>query len=149
MSFSTFQADVAARLSSASWIGSIAVVQDDGTYPKSPALEASLRDVGIAITVMLPTGVEIVDTSSSGHAYVTASVKIAIDERVSFNRGASGTNKTASEVLELAIARMLGSLGGSNPNSRVLLHSPFQGFNGDGVLTYGFEVSKKFSFQPA
>ena len=150
MNVEDFQGELADVIRATTGLTNVAVVEDDGTYPKIPSLEASLKDIGLAIVVFQPTGADLIDAASTGHVYLSVAVKVAIEERVSFNRSADGTGVTCLEAMRRVLQQVLGSLGGPNPHSKVMLRNPFVNLNTEhGVQASGFEVVKKFLFSPA
>lgn len=150
MNVEDFQDDLATLVQATTGLTEVAVIKDDGTYPKIPALEASLKDIGLAIVVFQPTGAELIDQASTGNVYLSVAVKVAIEERVSFNRSADGTGVTCLEAMRRVLQQVLGGLGNSSPHSRVILRNPFVNLNTEhGVQASGFEVVKKFLFSPA
>lgn len=92
------------------------ILQDDGTYPKTPAREQKLSEKGLVLIVWEINSEGLLDVSQSGFVSHEIYVPVVVEENVKVNRATGGLQMPAAKALRL----VLESLSGQRPSS----HSP-------------------------
>jgi hypothetical protein len=88
-------------------VGTVVII-DDGTYPKMPALEATLNDKGLAIVVWNLDSLGLIDSSKTGVSNQRIHCPVVIKENVKKNRGAGGTGITLFQALDYVFQAVSG-----------------------------------------
>lgn len=101
------------RLSSFPALDGVPVLPEDGTFPKTPSREESLRSKGLLLIVWQIEPGGVIDTSATGAAVVEVYVPVIVEENVRVNRSDSGTGIVAERAMRHVISAVTG-----NPNPR-------------------------------
>ncbi len=83
------------------------VLDDDGTYPKTPLREQLLAEKGLAVIVWEPESDGLIDTARNGTAVQGIYVPIVVEENVKVNRS-TGTTMAALKALMVVQAAISG-----------------------------------------
>jgi hypothetical protein len=105
------------------------VLADDGTYPKTPDREKTLRETGLCLIVWQIESHGLDDFTFSGPAVHSVYVPVVIEENVMFNRSDKGTKIVAEQALQYVFEACVGRPKSPLPNrSLVPMDPPFKNF---------------------
>lgn len=103
------------------------IMEDDGTYPKTPTREAKLSTKGLVLIVWEIQSEGLIDVSQTGLAAHEIYVPVVVEENVKVNRAASGLNIPATQALQFALQ----AVSGKRPSSSEVflpMDPPFHNF---------------------
>lgn len=98
----------------------VTVLEDDGTYPKTPGKEDALATKGLVIIVWDIMSDGLNDVAQTGFASHDIHVPVVIEENVKVNRAAGGSQIVATKALQL----VLESVSGKRPTMPASRKSP-------------------------
>lgn len=120
---------VAGRLTASSTLTGIDVLQDDGTYPKTPLREEKLQTKGLVLIVWEIDSEGLVDVAQTGFGVHDIYVPVVVEENVKVNRSDTGTKIPALKALQFTLTAVSGQR--SSPASRHVflpMDPPFKNF---------------------
>lgn len=97
--------------------GAGCIIQDDGTYPKTPTREEKLNEKGLVLTIWQPDAREVVSSSEGGFFTHVVYVPVVVEENVKVNRSLTGLTITALQAVRFVMQAVAGE--------RVRCKSPF------------------------
>ena len=122
---------------------------DDGTYPKTPLREDGLNGKGLVLTVWEPDAEQLLNIATTGTAAQEIYVPVLVEENVSVNRAANGTQMTALEALRHVQSALSGKRPSANsPFVLLPIEPPFKNFgkiNGVNRIVVNFSITSTIS----
>lgn len=104
------------RLTTDDLLEGATIVKEDGDFPKTPGLEAGLKESGLAIIVFPIESNGFTSITPSGHSILSVEVDVVVAENRKINASESGIGISAEEACHLVLERILGS--GENQNAQ-------------------------------
>lgn len=114
----------------------VPVIEDDGTYPKTPGREDALRTKGLCLVVWQIESGGLVDEVQKGGAIESLKLTVVIEENAAVCRTASGANIRAEKALRLVRQATIGKRHASDPGVSLRMDDPpFKNFGtANGVM---------------
>jgi hypothetical protein len=105
------------------------ILQDDGTYPKTPQREELLRTKGLVLIVWQIESEGLGDVSAAGLAKHDLYVPVVVEENVKVNRAAGGTGIVAEKALQYVLSACTGKRPSATSTEVLLpMDPPFKNF---------------------
>lgn len=116
-------------------VGSVPILLDDGTYPKTPGREEALRTGGLCLVVWQIESEGLIDETQKGACVEELAIAVVIEENVKVSRGGTGLNIPAEKVLRLVREALVGKERTGEPGTVLrCADPPFKNFgNQNGV----------------
>jgi hypothetical protein len=129
---------------------SVVPILDDGTYPKIPGLEKTLRDKGLALIVWRIGSLGLLDTNKTGMSNELLHVAVVIQENESVNRKEGGTGILPEQAYQYVREAVSGKPANTPPGTPILPHEePFSNLGKvNGVLTIVVNFTKQHRITP-
>lgn len=108
MNIEDVQPWVATLLAGQADLAEVPILQDDGTYPKTPGREAALTGKGLVLVVWQIESDHLVDQTPKGAAIESVLVPVVIEENLAVNRAPGGTGVPAMKALRLVREALVG-----------------------------------------
>jgi hypothetical protein len=106
---------VAERLTGYRPLGGAVVIQDDGTYPKTPGLEEGLATVGLVLVVWQVESLGAVNVPADGSIVYRVGAHVIIEENQQICRAPGGAQVPYEQAIRLVLARVGGSSEANQP----------------------------------
>ena len=128
----------------------VAVLEDDGTYPKTPGREAALADKGLVLIVWQVDGETTTDSVFSGFSVGDLYVPVVVEENVKICRAVGGANLLAEKAVQHVIEACCGKPVSVPLHRRIhLLDQPFKNFGKvNGVQRIVVNLAMPFHVSP-
>lgn len=135
MNLEELQPWVKALLAAHPALSIVAVLVDDGSYPKTPGRENALGTSGLCLIVWQIESDGLIDETQKGACIETLSLAIVIEENVKVCRGPTGLKMPAEKALRLVREALVGKRPDGEPGTVLrCADPPFKNFgNQNGV----------------
>jgi hypothetical protein len=117
MNLEDVQPWIASLLASSPGLAGVSVIEDDGTYPKTPGREEALSTQGLCLVVWQIESDGLLDDVPKGAAIETLKLVVVVEENAAVCRGSGGVNIRAEKALRLARAATVGKRHSSDPGA--------------------------------
>ena len=130
-------------------LAGVPVLEDDGTYPKTPEREEALRTQGLVLIVWQIESDGLVDSSPTGVAAHDIYVPVVIEENVKANRSETGTGIVVEKALQHVLSALCGKPADCSRRF-IAMDPPFKNFGKvNGVNRIVANVSIRAHIKPA